>query len=117
MPARDIFHKAEVYRQIIRDVMREYAQYRPASGDIELETVFDAESDHYELLAVGWRGKQRVHGCVIHADIRDDKVWLQHDSTDAAIADQLVERGIPAEDIVLGFQPEHIRHYSGFAVQ
>jgi len=29
----------------------------------------------------------------------------------------LIERGIPASAIVLGFQPEHIRQYSGFAVQ
>lgn len=109
--------RVDSYRQIVKAVLREYAQYRPATGDIDLETIFDETTDHYELLAVGWRGKQRVHGCIIHIDIRDGKVWLQHDSTDAAIADQLVERGIPAEDIVLGFQPEHIRQYSGFAVQ
>ena len=109
--------RVDNYRQIVKDVLREYAHYRPATGDIDLETIFDETTDHYELLAVGWRDKQRVHGCVIHIDIRDGKVWLQHDSTDAAIADQLVERGIPADAIVLGFQPEYIRQYSGFAVQ
>ena len=105
------------YRQIVKEVLREYAQYRPATGAIDLETIFDEVTDHYELLAIGWRGKQRVHGCIIHIDIRDGKVWVQHDSTDAAIANQLVERGIPAVAIVLGFQPEYIRQYSGFAVQ
>jgi hypothetical protein len=38
-----------------------------------------------------------------------DRVWLQHDSTDAEIARQLVERGIPQSQIVIGFQPERFR--------
>ncbi|MBI1930362.1 XisI protein [Candidatus Poribacteria bacterium] len=48
--------------------------------------------------------------------MKDGKVWLQHDSTDAVIAQQLVELGIPQEDIVIGFQPEHRRKYTGFAI-
>ena len=37
------------------------------------------------------------------------RVWLQHDGTDWIIADRLVERGIPAHDIVIGFQPPQAR--------
>jgi hypothetical protein len=68
-------------------------------------------------MALGWQGNRRVHGCVIHIDLKGDKVWLQHDSTDAEIAMELVERGIPQEDIVLGFHPERWRPYTGFAVK
>ncbi len=77
-----------------------------------LETVFDTEQDRYQLVAIGWQDRWRVHGRVIHIDIKGDKVWLQHDSTD----NELVERGIPKTQIVLGFQPEHRRQYSGFSV-
>ena len=55
--------RVDNYRQIVKEVLREYAHYRPATGDIDLETIFDEMTDHYELLAVGWRDKQRVHGC------------------------------------------------------
>jgi hypothetical protein len=82
-----------------------------------MELVFDDVRNHYELLALGWQGKQRVHGSVIHIDIKGDKVWLQHDSTDANIAAQLIEKGIPASNIVLGFQPEHYRQYTEFATK
>lgn len=109
--------RLDEYRQIVKDVLQTCAAFRPATGTIELEFIADEVNDHYELLALGWRGNRRVHGCVIHIDIKDDKVWLQHDSTDASIAEQLIERGIPASAIVLDFQPEHIRQYSGFAVQ
>jgi len=36
--------------------------------------------------------------------------------TDGGIAYQLVELGVPKEDIVLGFQPAHVRPYTEFAV-
>ncbi len=104
------------YRGIVKQLLQEYSQYPPAGGDIEMETIFDEARGHYQLMAMGWQDRRRVHGCVIHIDIKDDKIWLQHDSTDAEIARLLVERGIPAEHIVLGFQPEHYRQHSGFAV-
>ena len=103
-------------REIVKQLLTEYAQYSPSSGEIEMETIFDESRGRYQLVALGWQGKRRVHGCVIHVDITENKVWLQHDSTDAEIAQTLVERGIPADRIVLGFQPEHYRQYTGFAV-
>jgi hypothetical protein len=105
------------YREIVKQLLRDYAQYPPSNGQIELETIFDESQYRYQLVALGWQGKKRVHGCLIHIDPKCDKVWLQHDSTDAEIAKTLVEIGIPANHIVLGFQPEHYRQHSGFAVK
>ncbi len=104
------------YRKIVKQLLQEYAQYPPSSGAIEMETIFDEAQDRYQLIALGWQGKRRVHGCVIHIDLKGEKVWLQHDSTDAEIAQMLVERGVPAKHIVLGFQPKHYRQHTGFAV-
>lgn len=91
------------YRSIIKTLLSDYAQYPPANGHIEMETIFDDAQDHYQLIALGWQGKKRIHGCVIHIDLKQDKVWLQHDNTDAEIANKLVKMGIPATQIVLGF--------------
>ena len=108
--------RIENYRKIVKELLVEYAQYPPASGEVEMETIFDETQDRYELVALGWQGKRRVHGSVIHIDIKDGKVWLQHDSTDAKIAQILVEKGIPAEHIVLGFQPRHYRQHTDYAL-
>ena len=51
----------------------------------------------------------------LHFDLINDKVWIQQKNTDILIADELVERGISKSDIVLGFIPEKVRHYEGFA--
>jgi hypothetical protein len=106
----------ETYREIIKQVLKDYAHHEPVGGDIEMETIFDDAQGRYELVALGWQNKRRVHGSVIHIDVKAAKVWLQHDSTDADIARTLVERGIPPEHIVLGFHPPRYRQHTGFAV-
>jgi len=104
------------YKEIVHNLILEYARYKPSHGEIETETVIDPDKGHYELLHVGWDGVRRVHGVVIHIDIINDKVWIQHDGTSPGIAEELVEAGIPHEAIVLAFHPAHLRQYTGFAV-
>lgn len=103
------------YRRILRDLIREYADVRAATGEVEFEAIIDERHDHYELMCSGWNGGIRVHGAVIHLDIRDGKVWIQFDGTDAAIAEELVARGIPKDRIVLAFQPAELRPLTGYA--
>jgi hypothetical protein len=108
--------RAEHYRVIVRRLIEEYARHTPSHGQIEAETVVDRERDHYEVMHVGWDGVRRVHGCVIHIDIRGDKIWVQYDGTSRPVADELVGAGIPREDIVLGFQPAEVRPHTAFAL-
>jgi hypothetical protein len=106
----------EKYRAIIKHILNEYAKYKPSHGEIETEAIFDVEKDHYEVVYVGWHNKKRIHGSVLHIDIKDGKVWIQHDGTSDGIADELVEAGIPKEDIVLGFRYPKFRKYTEYAV-
>ncbi len=103
------------YRKTVKELLHDYA-HPPSHGEIDTVTIFDESQDRYQLVALGWQGKKRVHGCIIHIDIKGDKVWLQHDGTDAEIAMSLVEKGIPKNHIVLGFHPENIRKHTDFAV-
>ena len=46
---------------------------------------------------------------VLHIDIKEGKVWIQHNMTDQRVAEELVALGIPQENIVLGFHPPYMR--------
>lgn len=105
----------ETYRQIVENVLTEYARVPYAYGDIHTETVFDRVNDHYMLVNVGWHGDRRIHGSLVHVDLIDDKIWIQRDGTEHGIANDLVEAGIPKEHIVLGFRAPEVRQYTGFA--
>ena len=108
--------RVDRYRQIVRRVIDEYAEWRPSHGEIASEAIVDPERDHYEVMHVGWDKERRIHGSVIHLDIIDGKVWIQHDGTDRPVAEELLAAGIPRDDIVLGFHPARVRHLTGFAV-
>ncbi len=104
------------YQESIMNIISEYAKFKPFYGEIENETIFDTERNHYQLVHVGWENRKRIHGAVIHVDIMDGKVWIQHDGTEDGIALELEEAGIPKDKIVLGFKTPDIRKYTGYAV-
>ncbi|MGK7873316.1 MAG: XisI protein [Xenococcaceae cyanobacterium] len=103
------------YRQHIKNLLKEYARH-VWDERIQAQTIFDAEHDRYQLVYVGWRGSKRVYGVVLHLDIIDGKIWIQQDGTEIGIANQLVDLGVPKQDIVLGFDPPNLREYTDFAV-
>jgi hypothetical protein len=104
------------YPAIVKGIIREHARISSNDSGIQVETIFDDEQGHYELMYAGWEGLRRVHGSVIHVDIRDGKIWIQHDGTEGGIATELTEAGVPADRIVLAFHHPYKRPYTGFAV-
>ncbi|MCA9299355.1 MAG: XisI protein, partial [Phycisphaerales bacterium] len=101
--------RVDEYRTLVQSLLGEYGSIRPTYGDVEFETIFDKESDRYQLMAVGWEGKRRMHGCVAHVDIKGGKVWIQHDGTEEGIANRLVAAGVPRDNIVLAFHAPYKR--------
>lgn len=97
-------------------MLRDYVVTPIANGEIESQTVFDVPQDHYQVMNVGWDGNRRVHGCVLHLDIKNGKIWVQHDGTEDAIADQLVAQGVPHQDIVIAYHAPYVRQYTEFAL-
>ena len=108
--------KIAKYRQIIQDFLTEIGSYKSHFPEIETQLIFDTTRDHYQVLKTGWRDLERTYGIVIHIDIKDDKIWIQRNATDLLIAEDLVQRGIAKEDIVLAFYAPYNRKYTGFAV-
>ncbi|MEH1851571.1 MAG: XisI protein [Nostoc sp.] len=104
------------YRKIIEKTLTEYAQLPYAYGELERQLIIDENANHYLLLTLGWENKQRVHGCLVHIDIINDKIWIQRDGTEDGIANEFVNLGIPKDRIVLAFQPAEVRKYTDFAV-
>ena len=103
-------------RQIIRDLILSNANYKSSVGEVEVEVIFDESNDHYELMHTGWIGIRRIHGPLLHIDIRNGKIWIQHDGTEDGIAEDLVEAGITRERIVLAFKHPSRRSLSDYAV-
>lgn len=105
------------YRELVKKVIQQHARDRSESDPSETHIVFDPERDRYLLLYVGWRDEERIHGCPIHIDIQEGKIWIQRDFTEEGLANQLAELGVPKTDIVLGFRDSYVRQFTDFAVR
>lgn len=109
----------EQYRQYIQQIFLDRAQLSSMQRNLqeyEIQTIFDTERDHYQLLYVGWRGNKRDFGCILHLDIKDGKIWIQQNWTEDDLAADLVEMGVPKEDIVLGLHAPYKRPYTDYGV-
>jgi len=96
------------YRQIIEKILKEYAALPYAYGELERKLIIDKSENSYLLLTIGWENKQRIHGCLIHR--------IQRDGTEDGITNELVNAGIPKNQIVLAFHPVNVRKHTEYAV-
>lgn len=108
--------KIQHYRQLIRDILTEQAHPYNHSQEVEPSIICDAENDHYQLAYIGWEDQRRIFGIILHFDIKDDKIWIQYNGTELSIARLLIEKGVPATDIVIGFHSPFKRQFDGYAV-
>jgi hypothetical protein len=103
------------YRQQIQTILKNHALHI-WDDRIQAQIIIDTEHDHYQLVYVGWRNSKRCYGVVLHIDIIDGKIWIQQDGTEIGAANELVELGVPKQEIVLGFDPPNLRQYTEFAM-
>ena len=107
--------KLEKYRACITQLLEKYGKPTP-NDPIETQIIADVKRDHYQLVHVGWQNKRRFYGCVLHMDIKDEKIWIQHDGTEIGMANELVDLGVPKSDIILAFHAPSKWPYTGFGV-
>lgn len=103
------------YIAIIKKIIQEHASFKPSYGSIESRVIFDDSHQQYLLVETGWQDKKRINDILIDIEIQQKKICINYDGTDVVIAERLVEAGIPAQDIILGFRHPDVRQYTEFA--
>jgi hypothetical protein len=108
--------KLEQYRRFVKQIILRHAEYAPSLGQVESVPVFDDQRSHYFLVDYGWNRTGRVHSVILHLHIKNGKIWIERDGTEEGIAQDLLDVGIPKEDIVLAFYRPERRAITEFAI-
>jgi hypothetical protein len=108
--------RLEQYRNHIQSILNYYCRISPVVDGMETYTSFDTQGDHYQIISAGWENGFRMYGCLVHVDIKNDRIWIQYDGTEYSIANELVDLGVPKQDIVLAYQAPYARKFTEFAV-
>lgn len=100
----------ETCQQIIVDTLLEAVPEKVMPETLQIVPIVDRQNDRYQLLCQGWTaGEKRVFHPMIHIEIIQGKVWIQHNQSDLDIGEALANRGIPKSQIVLGLHPPSVR--------
>lgn len=108
--------KLNQFYQIIYPIIKEYADLPYYDKNLQHKLVISDDKKDYLLMTIGWRNNVKIHGCVVHLEIINDKIWIHRDGLEDGIADDLVRAGIPKNEIVLAFHPPEIRPLTEFAI-
>jgi hypothetical protein len=110
--------KLNHYRQIIQKILSEYQTWAASTNESGIQQCvsFDQERDHYFWFHVGWQDKNRDFGVTVYLRIEQSKIWIEEDWTKEGVANDLLDAGVPPEDIVLGFQHPNKRPLTEFAI-
>jgi hypothetical protein len=103
------------WRDLLEKILQYYADLPYRYGDVTTSVIVSRDSNHFMLIHEGWENNRRVHGCIVHAEIRNDKIWIHYDGIEDGITDELVAAGVPKDHIVLAFHPPEVRQYTGYA--
>ena len=105
------------YQQAILDILEPFAAQQIANPGLEKQLIADLVRHRFQVIIQGWEnGNKFVNSTLLHLEIKEDKIWVQQNWTEIQIAQELVKRGVPATQIVLGFLPEYMREDSAYAV-
>ena len=104
------------WRETLEKILQYYADLPYRYGDVITYVVVSRDLNHFMLMHEGWENDRRVHGCLVHAQIRNDKIWIYYDGIEDGITGELVADGVPKDHIVLAFHPPQVQSHTGYAI-
>ena len=108
--------KLKFYQKSIKEIYKNIAKgYKGTTNPLEVQLICDEKNHHYQLLMLGWQGDDYIFQCLVHIDIKQEKIWIQWNDTEYSIGEDLVKKGIPTSEIVLGLKHPDYRQYTDFA--
>jgi|GEM_PF-468561 len=99
--------KIEFYKNCVKNLLLPYESRR--TENIKNQVLFDDERLHYMAVAVGWINHKQYHISLMHIDICDGKINIHCNNTERLIISELVEMGVPRQDICSAFLPPSVR--------
>jgi hypothetical protein len=104
------------YDCAIESALQGHANIASDRDRIDYQVIVDAERENFLLMTIGWENHRRIHVCLVHIQIIDDKIWIQRDGIEDSVTADLEAAGIPKDQIVLAFYPDRVRPHTGYAI-
>ncbi len=104
------------YRNLIKQILSEYVESGRSSLTPEWKSA-DCRRATRPLPTLRTRmvERRRVRNLRVYVRLIQGKFWIEYDMTEGGTPTELLDAGVPKEDIVLAFQAPEMRPYTEFA--
>ena len=105
------------YQELIKRILTKHVNNFASQPEEAVQSflVTDDAHGHYIWLDLGWTPEERVNRPIAQVRLSNGKIWIEEDYTEHGIAEELLDAGVPHEDIVLAFHAPELRQYTDFA--
>lgn len=104
------------YGELLLDILTEKINMvKPVSKIAEI-LIADDKDGVFAWQAFGWENGERQSYQRFFSRLIGGKIHIEEDWTEEGVATLLMEKGVPAKDIVLEFHPPEMRQYTEFAL-
>ena len=106
------------YQNLIKQILTEYDRISSQVPDPDIDEVlmFDDQRSQYLWFNIGWKNEKRIQAISVYIRIKNEKIYIEEDWTEEGIANELLRKNVPKEDIVLAFHDPETRKLTEFAV-
>ncbi len=106
------------YQNIIKQILTNYQKISAQVPDPDIDEVliFDDRRSQYLWFNIGWKNDRRIKSISVYIRIKNENIYIEEDWTEEGIANELLRKNLPKEDIVLAFHNPEIRKLTEFAV-
>ena len=109
--------KLKQYKKILTEVFTYQSTLHFSNApEVEQQLIINKDETQFLVMVIGWIEEEYKHFTLLHAQLKDDKVWLHQNNTDEDIGAVLEKKGIPKLEIVIGFLTPFERALSDYAV-
>lgn len=103
--------------KLVEEKFKEITRTTPAKvKDFRYQTIIDRDQGILQLKMFGWRERTQVYGILVDMELVGNKLIVHYDGLDPGIIRQLEEKGIPKDQIILGWIHPEERIYTDYAV-
>jgi hypothetical protein len=112
---QSLHQQLDEWRDRVEKILQYYADIPYRYGEVVTSVIVSRDRNQYLLIHEGWEQNRRIHGTIVHVEIRNHKIWIHYDGIEDGITDELVAAGVPKDRIVLAFHPPTVRPHTGYA--
>ncbi|CCI04626.1 element excision factor XisI family protein [Microcystis aeruginosa] len=94
------------YADILTQVIRKESAMQPRLQNLKITPVCDPESGNFLIIMTGWEKEAWINTILFHARLFKNKIVIEDDNLEEGLTTNLIQAGIPPEDIITGLSLE-----------